>query len=65
MADVSAVPAPPVVRVPGWAWALVLLAVFALYLLSQENGALLPAGAAEYLHEFTHDARHGFGVPCH
>jgi hypothetical protein len=57
-------PALPV-RVPAWAWVLAGLALFTLYVLSQENGALLPAAAAEYLHEFTHDARHGLGVPCH
>jgi hypothetical protein len=53
------------VHVPVWAWALVALAMFSLYLLSQENGALLSAGAAEFLHEVTHDARHALGVPCH
>ena len=61
----SAVLNPSAVKVPAWAWAVVALALFTLYLLSQENGALLPAGAAEYLHEFTHDARHALGVPCH
>ena len=53
------------VRVPMWAWALLALAVFTLYVLSQENGALLSAPAAEMLHELTHDARHALGVPCH
>ena len=53
------------VEVPVWAWVLALLAVLALYLLSHENGAILTAGAAEYLHELTHDARHALGVPCH
>lgn len=53
------------VRVPGWAWALLAFAVFTLYFLSQENGALLSAPAAEMLHELTHDARHALGVPCH
>jgi hypothetical protein len=57
-------PAAPV-RVPVWAWVLAGVALFSLYMLSQENGALLPAAAAEYLHEFTHDARHALGVPCH
>ena len=61
----SAVPSPSAIQVPAWAWALAAVALFALYLLSQENGALLSAGAAEYLHEFTHDARHALGVPCH
>ena len=56
---------PAVIRVPAWAWVLAGLALFTLYLLSQENGALLPADAAQYLHEFTHDARHALGAPCH
>jgi hypothetical protein len=51
--------------VPTWAWALALGAVFALYLLTQENGALLSASQAQLLHELTHDARHALGVPCH
>lgn len=67
MTDVSQVNSAPVsaVHVPGWAWALAAVAIFSLYLFSQENGALLAAGAGEYLHEVTHDARHALGVPCH
>ncbi|WP_323100419.1 CbtB domain-containing protein [Intrasporangium sp. YIM S08009] len=53
------------VHVPVWAWALLAFAVFALYVLAQENGALLSAPAAQMLHELTHDARHALGVPCH
>lgn len=53
------------IKVPAWAWALVALAFVALFVLTQENGALLSAGQAEFLHEFTHDARHALGVPCH
>jgi hypothetical protein len=53
------------IRVPVWAWLLLAFAVFTLYLLSQENGALLSAPAAQMLHELTHDARHALGVPCH
>ena len=53
------------IHVPSWAWALLAFAVFTLYVLSQENGALLSAPAAEMLHELTHDARHALGVPCH
>ena len=64
-----AVPAPSAslasIRVPLWAWALLAVAVFALYFVSQENGALLSASNAEVLHELTHDARHALGVPCH
>lgn len=55
----------PVLRVPAWAWALVALAIFSFYLLTQENGLLLSANGAQYLHELTHDARHALGVPCH
>ena len=66
MTDIAQVrPAPTTVEVPAWAWALAALALFSLYVLSQENGALLSSGAAEYLHELTHDARHALGVPCH
>ena len=66
MAELSrATTATPAVRVPAWAWAIVALALFTLYLLAQENGALLSSGAAQYLHEITHDARHALGVPCH
>jgi hypothetical protein len=53
------------VAVPLWAWALLAMALFSLYLLSQENGALLTQAQAAYLHELTHDARHALGVPCH
>ncbi len=53
------------VAVPAWAWAVVAVALLALYVLLQENGALLNAGQASYLHELTHDARHALGVPCH
>jgi hypothetical protein len=55
----------PAIHVPAWAWALAALALFSLYVLSQENGALLSASSAEYLHELTHDGRHALGVPCH
>ncbi len=61
----SATPVPASIHVPAWAWAMAALALFTLYLLAQENGALLPAHAAQYLHEFTHDARHALGAPCH
>ncbi|WP_203336571.1 CbtB-domain containing protein [Nocardioides limicola] len=54
----------PAVRVPAWAWLLVAVALFAWYVISQDNGAVLGA-AAGFLHEVTHDARHALGVPCH
>jgi cobalt transporter subunit CbtB len=53
------------IAVPGWAWAVAALALFVLYLLTQENGVVLTAGQSQWLHEVTHDARHALGVPCH
>jgi hypothetical protein len=52
------------VSVPVWAWVLVAVSVFAAYLMTMENGALL-GHAAGNVHEFFHDARHFVGVPCH
>ncbi|QSR24973.1 hypothetical protein CFH99_04995 [Nocardioides aromaticivorans] len=45
--------------------ALALVALLGVLFLLQENGLLLSADAASYLHEVTHDARHALGVPCH
>ncbi len=44
---------------------LALLALLSVLFLLQENGFVLSADAASYLHEITHDARHALGVPCH
>jgi hypothetical protein len=50
---------------------LVLLALFALYSVFFDQGILLSsvfgdtAYDANYLHEFAHDGRHLFGMPCH
>lgn len=44
---------------------LAAVALLSVLFLLQENGALLSADAAVYLHEVTHDARHALGVPCH
>jgi hypothetical protein len=52
------------ITVPTWAWALTLLTLFALYLIAQDNGAVL-ASMGETAHEFFHDARHSLGMPCH
>lgn len=46
-------------------WALVVVALFAVHILLQDNGILLSDRIAEYVHEFAHDARHSLGVPCH
>lgn len=52
------------VRVPAWAWIVAALAVFAVYLMTMENGVVMSHGATQ-VHEFFHDARHFIGVPCH
>ncbi|HEX8769672.1 MAG TPA: hypothetical protein VF711_02760 [Acidimicrobiales bacterium] len=52
------------IRVPVWAWLVVVLAMFAIYALTLENGATLKA-AATTVHELFHDGRHFLGVPCH
>jgi hypothetical protein len=44
---------------------LVAFALLSVLFLLQENGLLLNAQAAHYLHELTHDGRHALGVPCH
>ena len=52
------------IDVPVWAWLVVALAVTAVYAVLLNNGAVIGAGAST-LHEFFHDGRHFFGVPCH
>jgi len=52
------------IRVPLHVWAAALVATFLMYVVFQENGVLL-ARSWETLHEFFHDGRHLFGVPCH
>ena len=52
------------IRVPAWAWFAVALGLAALYLMLQENGAVL-AQSWRTLHELFHDGRHVLGVPCH
>ena len=50
--------------VPAWAWLLAAVAFFVLYLLTQDNGAVLSQAGA-VAHELFHDSRHSLGVPCH
>jgi hypothetical protein len=52
------------IEVPAWAWALAAVSLLAVFLILQENGTLLSASAANWLHEVTHDGRHALGVPC-
>jgi hypothetical protein len=52
------------IRVPAAAWTAVVIGFVVIYLMLQENGALL-ATSWETLHELFHDGRHALGVPCH
>lgn len=52
------------IRVPALAWAFVVVGLAVIYVLLQENGALL-AHSWETVHELFHDGRHVLGVPCH
>lgn len=65
-------PIEPVVRstpvtLSGAAWLSVttVLALLALYVVGFEHGAVSMFGSDPYVHEFTHDARHLLGYPCH
>jgi hypothetical protein len=57
--------------VPWWSWLVLGLLLLVLFLdLSASGGLLAPligqgAGVTDYLHEFTHDARHLLSIPCH
>jgi Probable cobalt transporter subunit (CbtB) len=69
MEETLTAPALPVpgtrpIRVPVLAWLAVAVALLLLFEMLQENGTLLQR-YWENLHEFFHDGRHFFGVPCH
>jgi hypothetical protein len=51
------------VRVPAWAWLLMVGAVFLTYVVLQENGWLIERWMT--VHELFHDGRHALGFPCH
>ena len=52
------------VQVPALAWLASIVAFATLYVVFSENGAVL-VQSWETMHEFFHDGRHLFGVPCH
>lgn len=52
------------IHVPAAAWVAAAAATAWLYLMLQENGAVL-SHSWQYLHELFHDGRHALGVPCH
>ncbi len=55
---------PALLGVPVAALLAVLCAIFALYVMTLDNGLVLQ-GLATQAHEFVHDGRHFLGVPCH
>jgi hypothetical protein len=52
------------IPVPALAWVTAAIAAAWVYMMLQENGAIL-THSWEHLHEFFHDGRHALGVPCH
>ena len=43
----------------------VLLALLVIYFVGIDQGAVSVFGGDMHVHEFTHDARHLLGFPCH
>lgn len=48
-----------------WLAATAFLALLVLYFVGMDQGATSVFGSNTYVHEFTHDARHLLGFPCH
>lgn len=48
-----------------WLVGSVLLALAVIYFVGVDQGAVSVFGRDMHLHEFTHDARHFLGFPCH
>lgn len=67
MSQITAAARNTAVSLPNWAWLAMMLAVGLLYAVSFDGGLLSSrvAGSSMFLHEFFHDGRHLFGVPCH
>ena len=48
-----------------WLSATTLLALLVIYFVGIDQGAVSVFGGDMHVHEFTHDARHLLGFPCH
>ena len=48
-----------------WLAATTLLALLVIYFVGIDQGAVSVFGGDMHVHEFTHDARHLLGFPCH
>ncbi len=62
--DEDVAPVADPIRVPITAWIAAVVGLALLYVVLQENGAVLASGW-HTVHEFFHDGRHYLGVPCH
>jgi hypothetical protein len=67
MSTITAAARTTAVTLPIWAWMAMALALGLLYAVSFDSGILSSkvATSGMFLHEFFHDGRHLFGVPCH
>jgi hypothetical protein len=48
-----------------WLSTTALLALLVFYFVGIDQGAVSVFGGDMHVHEFTHDARHLLGFPCH
>lgn len=67
MAAITVAPQESVAPLPAWAFAVLALAVLALWMVTFEAGPVSEAigQAGTFLHELFHDGRHLIGSPCH
>ena len=55
----------PGTRAAVWTFGTVLFGLAVYYFIGVDQGATSVFGDNMYIHEFTHDARHFLGFPCH
>jgi hypothetical protein len=55
----------PAARAVLWLGAAAILALLVYYFVGIDQGAVSVFGSDTHVHEFTHDARHFLGFPCH
>jgi hypothetical protein len=67
MSTITAAARTTAVKIPTWAWLGMMLALGLLYAVTFDGGLVSSRVSASgmFLHEFFHDGRHLFGVPCH
>jgi hypothetical protein len=67
MSTITAAARTTAVKVPSWAWLVMMLALGMLYAVTFDTGFVSShvASSSMYLHELFHDGRHLLGVPCH